>query len=132
LRILLDSHICFWLALKRERLSTIEFGTIADPANDIAFSSVTIWELSIKWEKRFVSGVRKGQANPKDVLRSLIDMQVLAIDLTAELAAATLQTPIAHRDPFDGLLLAVAQETGRKLLTRDNALRGHPLAYFAE
>ena len=34
-----------------------------------------------------------------------------------------------HSDPFDELLLTVAQETSRKLLTRDEKLRGHPLAF---
>ncbi len=52
--------------------------------------------------------------------------------LSAEICASALSTPIAHKDPFDDLLLTIAQETGRKLLTRDEKLRGHPLAFHAD
>ena len=104
---------------------------IVDPDNDLAFPSIAIWELSIKWEKRFVSGMRKGEANPNDVLEALRSMPISSVDLTCEMAAAVLRDSPPHRDPFDRLLLTIAQETNRKLLTRDEALRGHPLAIHA-
>ena len=132
MRLLLDSHYCFWLAMKRDALRPAELGVIIDPENEIAFPSVAIWELQIKWEKRFVSGVRKGEANPEDVLDYLREVEIPSVDLTCELAVASLREPIIHRDPFDALLLTIAQETGRKLLTRDEKLRGYPLAYHAD
>ena len=118
--------------MKRDALSVAELGSILEPDNDISFPSVAIWELRIKWEKRFVSGMRKGAASPEDVLQYLRSAEIPAIDLTCELASATLQDPIPHRDPFDALLLTIAQETGRKLMTRDEKLRGHQLAYHAD
>lgn len=118
--------------MKRDRLAPAELAVLVEPENDIAFASAAIWELRIKWEKRFVSGARKGEANPSDVLTYLRDLEMPAIDLTPEIAAASLFEPIAHSDPFDDLLLTVAQETGRKLFTRDAKLRGHPLAYHAD
>lgn len=132
MRLLLDSHFCFWFALRREQLSAKEQAIIYEADNDLAYSSVAIWELRIKWEKRFVSGERKGEANPGDVLTYLRRVEMPAIDLTPELAASELREPIAHSDPFDALLLTIAQETDRKLLTRDAALRGHPLAFHAD
>ena len=100
--------------------------------NDLAFSSVSIWELRIKWDGRYISGERKIDASPNDVLDGLRAVTIAAVDLTPELAATPLQTPITHGDPFDALLLTIAQETGRKLLTRDEKLRGHPLAFHAD
>lgn len=132
MKLLLDSHYCFWLALKRERLTPAELAVILEPDNDLAFPSVAIWELRIKWEKRFVSGARKGEASPTDILSYLRDLELPAIDLTPELAAAELREPTGHGDPFDALLLTIAQETSRKLLTRDKKLRGHPLAFHAD
>lgn len=131
MRLLLDSHFCFWLALKPDAISAGELAAIVEPDNDIAFPSVAIWELRIKWEKRFVSGERKGEASPEDVLRYLRSAEILSVDLTSEFAAAALHIAMQHSDPFDRLLLTIAQETGRKLLTRDDKLRGHPLAYHA-
>ena len=109
-----------------------ELAVVLGPDNEIAFTSVAIWELRIKWDRRFVSGERKGEANPSDVLGYLREIKLPAIDLTPELAGASLHTPTGHADPFDTLLLTIAQETGRKLLTRDKKLRGHPMAFHAD
>jgi PIN domain nuclease of toxin-antitoxin system len=132
LKLLLDTHYCLWLTFRRDRLQVQELSAIIEPDNEIAFSSVSIWELQIKWESRYVSGERKGEVSPIDVLYGLRQIEFLEINLTSDLAAATLQQQLAHSDPFDSLLLTIAQETGRKLLTRDTRLRGHPLAYHAD
>ena len=129
MRLLLDSHFCLWLALKPDRLSILELATILEPDNDIAYPSVALWELRIKWDARFVSGERKGEANPTDILDALGAAGLVAIDLSPEIAVTPLSVSIPHRDPFDELLHVIAQETGRKLLTRDEKLQGHPLAY---
>jgi PIN domain nuclease of toxin-antitoxin system len=131
LRLLLDSHYCLWLTLRRDRLRVPEFDALIDPNNDLAFSSISIWELRIKWDRRYVSGERRLDASPNDVLDGLRAVRLAVVDLTAELAAAPLRTPIPHGDPFDALLLAIAQETDRKLFTRDERLRGHPQAFHA-
>lgn len=110
----------------------MEVVNILEMDNDLAFSSVSIWELRIKWEKRFVSGQRKGDANPSDVLNYLRRAGIPEIDLTGDLAACELREPMPHSDPFDALLLTIAQETGRKLFTRDTKLRGHPLTFHAD
>ena len=103
-----------------------------DPDHDLAFSSVSIWELRIKWDARFVSGERKGDANPTSILNGLRAVNIASIDLTPDLATCELKTPMAHNDPFDALLLTIAQETDRRLFTRDAKLRGHPLALHAD
>jgi PIN domain nuclease of toxin-antitoxin system len=132
LKLLLDSHFCFWLAIQQDRMRPAELAVVLEPDNEIAFTSVAIWELRIKWDRRFVSGERKGEANPSDVLGYLREIKLPAIDLTSELAGASLHTPTAHADPFDALLLTIAQETGRRLFTRDEKLRGHPMAFHAD
>jgi PIN domain nuclease of toxin-antitoxin system len=47
---------------------------------------------------------------------------------TAAHAAAGLDQPLGHNDPFDELLLVQAPEEGMRLLTRDARLAGHPFA----
>ncbi len=131
MRLLLDSHFAFWLALKRDVLKPVEFAILGDPSNDLFVASVAIWELRIKWERRFVSGARKGEASPADVLDSLRIMGVELVDLDGDTAVATLSDPIAHSDPFDELLLVIAQERGMKLFTRDSKMAGHPLVISA-
>jgi PIN domain nuclease of toxin-antitoxin system len=132
LKLLLDTHIAIWLAIKRERLSPSEFGCLVDPDNQLAVSAVSIWEARIKWNQFFQSGTRKGPVDPSEMLDLVRALGVTVEPLPAEICASTLATPLAHSDPFDDLLLTVAQETGRKLLTRDEKLRGHPLAFHPE
>lgn len=54
-------------------------------------------------------------------------LEILPLD--AETAATPLIIPIAHKDPFDEMLLVQAQQSGARLLTRDRPLLEHPLAF---
>jgi PIN domain nuclease of toxin-antitoxin system len=132
LRLLLDTHIAVWLAIKRERLSKAEFGQLANPDNQLAVSAASIWEARIKWSQFFRSGARKGPVDPGEMLDLVQALGIAVEPLSAEICASTLSTPLAHKDPFDDLLLTIAQETGRKLFTRDVKLRGHPQAFHAD
>lgn len=128
MRLLLDTHVAVWLARADEQLNTAERQLLLDPATQIAFSAVSIWELRLKWNGFYGSGDRKGRARPDDALAVLRRAGYRELPLTAEHAAAELAVPLAHKDPFDELLLVQAQEEGCKLLTRDARLAGHPLA----
>lgn len=132
MRLLLDTHIVLWFATERARLNPGELGAILEPENEIGISAVSIWELKIKWDQRFRSGLHKSPFHPEGLLAAIRDFGISVSPLTAEQCAATLHTPMHHNDPFDALLLSVAQETGRKLLTCDADLRGHPLALHAD
>lgn len=131
MRLLLDTHIALWLAIKRERLSAEELSRLSSPENELTVSAVSIWELRIKWNTYFRSGERKGPVDPAEILDLIQRLNIAVEPLSAEVSATALQVPLGHQDPFDDLLLTIAQETGRKLFTRDEKLRGHPLALHA-
>ena len=94
-------------------------------------SAVSIWEMRLKYHARHPSGARKSPHDPDDAVAMLQEMDVTLIAMTPGHAAATLAHPLDHRDPFDELLLAQAQEEGLRLLTVDRLLAGHPLAVTA-
>jgi PIN domain nuclease of toxin-antitoxin system len=131
LRLLLDTHIALWVSTEHESLSRGELATLIDPANELAVSAVSIWEMRIKWESRFRSGERKEPTNPLALLVALEALGLPVEPLDAVQAGTALNVPLQHNDRFDVLLLTIAQETGRKLLTRNEKLRGHPLAFHA-
>lgn len=132
MRLLLDTHIVLWLATEREKLSPTELGWIVDPDNEFMISAVSVWELRIKWHSFFASGERKGPIDPARLLYLLGAMKLEVEPLATVHAAAPLRSPLQHSDPFDDLLLTIAQETGRLLLTRDTRLRGHAQAIHAD
>ena len=127
--ILLDTHIAVWAASDLALLRPAELAVILEPDNEIVVSAVSIWEMRIKWSKRFRTGERKGPIDPPEMLRALRDMNVVVLPLIAEHASADLRVALDHGDPFDNLLLTIAQELNGRLLTRDADLRDHPLAY---
>ena len=131
MRLLLDTHLAFWLAFERGRFSDAEFRLISDERNPVAVSAVSLWELRLKWQRVFFSGQRKGPIHPAQLADALERSNVPIIDLTGAAAVAELQPPLDHSDPFDELLLAQAQHEGYRLLTRDAKLASHSIALVA-
>ncbi len=129
MKLLLDTHIAYWLAVERDALTGHEMATLVSADQTLIVSAVSIWELRLKWHSFHRSGARKGPGDPMPVLGALTRMGVSIIPLDAQTAAAPLLVPIDHKDPFDELLLVQAQQEGARLLTRDRALLTHPLAY---
>ena len=131
MRLLLDTHFVFWLGVAPERLTDAEQALVGRDDSWLFASVVSLWELRVKWERRFVSGARKGPAHPAEVLSSLRRNRIEILDLTATATVTDLQPAIEHGDPFDLLLLTQAQQGGYRLLTRDEKLASHPIALVA-
>jgi PIN domain nuclease of toxin-antitoxin system len=129
LRLLHDTHIVVWAALDRDALTEPERRLLARADTPMVLSAVAVWELRLRWHSFRTSGERKGPVDPAAVVAA-IDWEFLP--LTAGHAAAEPSRPLRHKDPFDELLLVQAQEGGRRLLTRDIQLAGHPLAVIGE
>jgi len=125
--LLLDTHFAFWVVADRDRLTGAELELVAG-ANELVISSVSLWELRLKWHRLHPSGARKGPVDPGDLLEAISRGPYVLLSLTPGHAVVPLATPLQHSDPFDELLLAQAQAEGLRLLTRDRALLGHPLA----
>ena len=128
MRLLLDTHIVVWTALDPGALTQAERHLMSAAEMPLFVSAVTIWELRLKWHRFNPAGRRKGPIGPGSILAVALAAGWTLLPLSARHAAADLQVPIAHTDPFDELLLVQAQEEGLRLLTRDGKLTGHPLA----
>ena len=129
MKLLLDTHFIIWLSTKQSAISPIEWEILNRPSHQIVASAVSIWEIRIKYNATYVSGERKGKTDPMLAAAYLDSLEIPIIPLDAQTAATPLLVPIAHKDPFDELLLVQAQQSGARLLTRDRSLLGHPLAY---
>jgi PIN domain nuclease of toxin-antitoxin system len=131
LRLLLDTHIAFWLASDRLRLKPQEWALLQRPDVDLFLSAVAIWELRLKWGKLYSSGIPKGPISPVAALAVFTQLKLPIIPLLPEIAAAPLNQPMRHKDPFDELMLVHAQQLDMRLLTRDGKLKDHPLTISA-
>ena len=129
MRILLDTHFLVWGATDASRLTPDERLILGDPGVEIICSTVSLWELRLKWNSVTPAGARKGPIAPETLLGVAQRAGWTVLPLSPEHAVATLEAPVAHKDPFDELLLVQAQVEGMRLLTRDKALLAHPLVY---
>jgi PIN domain nuclease of toxin-antitoxin system len=125
--LLLDTHYVYGLSGSPGTISDREAEFLTTYSQPFVVSAVSIWEIRLKWSNFDATGKRKGPADPKRVLEVLTTDFVDFLLLTPAHAAVELQVPIAHKDPFDELLLAQAQAEGLRLLSRDRMLVGHPL-----
>ena len=131
MRILLDTSYLYKLMQASGLISDIEREIFAGREAQFHVSAVSIWEMRLKFRALYPSGERKSPYDPTDVVAALERQDVTFLTMTARHAASDLETPIAHRDPFDELLLVQAQEEGLRLLTADRQLISHPLAITA-
>jgi PIN domain nuclease of toxin-antitoxin system len=129
--LLLDTHIAIWAALAPAALSEAERRMMRDADAPLVLSAVAVWELRLKWHSFDISGARKGPIAPDAILSFAAALDWTFLALTHRHAVAALACPLAHKDPFDELLLVQAQLEGLRLLTRDGKLAGHSCAVLA-
>ena len=128
MRILLDTSYLYDLMETRGRFSDNERRFLSEQEAQLFVSSVSIWEMRLKYRAHHPSGQRKSPFNPNDVVAMVRGLNLTILPMTIQHAAGELDSPIPHRDPFDELLLVQAQEENLRLLTTDRRLIGHPLA----
>jgi PIN domain nuclease of toxin-antitoxin system len=118
MRILLDTHILLWALTDPQRLDQATAAALIDPANDVRFSTASIWEIAIKHRLG-----RTDFPNPPDLIAQTARRSGFA-ELPISLAAAAMvaSLPSHHRDPFDHLLLAQAMTEPARLYTADAVL----------
>jgi len=118
LNLLLDTHLLLWAASEPQRLSAKARAMLLDSANQLVFSSASLWEISIK------NGLARSNFNvdPRRLWRLLLVNGYLELPVTSEHTVALTDLPPLHQDPFDRILIAQARVEGLTLLTADKAL----------
>lgn len=117
---LLDSHTLLWALSNPTKLSSKVIAILEEPANDIFVSSVTFWEISLKYS---LGKLDLNGSSPDEL-----------IDLTKETGFDFLPLlPIEaagyhnlnadwHRDPFDRMLIWQAIKNNLILLSKDKSI----------
>ena len=116
MRILLDAHVVIWAVDEPSKLGIEAVVALQDPANELIFSSGSIWELAIK--------LSLGKLKLSLPYRQWIETAIADLGLTLlpiGLEHAEMQTRLSfhHRDPFDRLLVAQASVEGVPLISAD-------------
>lgn len=93
---------------------------LENDASDVAVGATTIWEIAIKIARGKLADIRTdGHAHLVDMLEAQgFDL----VSLDAETAEQAASLPPLHADPFDRALVALAQRSGRTVLTSDKMI----------
>lgn len=115
MNLLLDTHLLLRAASEPQRLSAKARALLLDPANQLIFSSASLWEITIK------SGLERSDFNvdPRRLWRMLLVNGYRELSVTSEHTVAVNDLPPLHKDPFDRILVAQARVEGLTLLTAD-------------
>jgi PIN domain nuclease of toxin-antitoxin system len=115
-KLLLDTHVLLWVRGDPDRLKSDTRGILADPANEVFVSVVSLWELLIK------SRVGKLNVDIDVMIAGMAPaskLQLLGITPHHLRALNGLPFYPQHRDPFDHLIIAQAISDGMTLVTQD-------------
>jgi PIN domain nuclease of toxin-antitoxin system len=113
--LLLDTHVVLWWLADDPALPD-EIKDQLDHEPDALVSAATIWEVAIKQ----AIGKLPEPAGLPELVR---DSGFAQLPISARHAITAARLPLIHRDPFDRMLVAQAQEEHLTLVTRDARCR---------
>jgi PIN domain nuclease of toxin-antitoxin system len=125
-RFLLDTQIIYAVLQDTTHELPTEIVDLLHDEEHLIFVSVTsLWEIVIKWRIGKL-GLNSDIAMLPNAIRSF-GFEVLTI--TEQQVLAPIDPEIAHRDPFDRLLLSICLADDMELVTTDRILRTHQRAW---
>ncbi|CUS05122.2 PilT protein domain protein [Candidatus Promineifilum breve] len=116
MNLLLDTHVFLWAVENNPNLSPAARAAIQDGGNVVYVSAATAWEIAIK------RAIGKLKTPEGDYLEELNLHRFTPLNITTEHALAVEALPPHHKDPFDRMLIAQAQEEHLTIITRDQRL----------
>lgn len=124
MRLLLDTHVFLWAIGNSARLAPDMAAAIVSPANDLALSSVSVWEIAIKRAA--------GRLDfPVERMAELLDrMSVAPLPVTVDHAIEAGALPRHHQDPFDRMIVAQARLENYSLMTEDRCITQYDVPVF--
>jgi PIN domain nuclease of toxin-antitoxin system len=113
LKLLLDTHLLILTAEGENRVAPTARKLTSDPANELFFSTVSLWEIVIK------SGLNRPdfQVDARLLRRGLLDNGYQELPVLSEHAIAVDSLPSRDKDLFDRTLVAQSMLAGMLLLT---------------
>jgi len=122
MRILLDTHYLLWSFIEPSRIQNKHRDYILSQENEVYFSQVSLWEISIKYNlgKLLLNG-----GHPEKLYEAIQNSFLLCKQIENEELITFYKLSIAHRDPFDRLLIWQAINADMFLLSSDKRIGGY-------
>jgi len=123
MKAILDTHAFLWAIAGDRRMSPKAHDLFIGPS-DLVLGVASIWEILIK--------VQLGKLNlPRPagpfVIRKLAENRIETLPIALDHSLAFEGLPMHHRDPFDRMLIAQAQEENLPIITADPVFSRYPV-----
>lgn len=124
MKLLLDSNAYIWAITRPAELSTPARQAIEDPENQRFVSVVSLWEMTVKLSVGKLS-------LPTNYMDGVDHIGAALLPITVPHLRQVQLLPLHHRDPFDRMLIAQAQEESLTIVTRDRHFRAYGVSLLA-
>jgi PIN domain nuclease of toxin-antitoxin system len=116
---LLDTHILLWSFFEAKRLSENVKTILLDEENDIYYSPINLWEISIKYSlnKLDLKGL-----TPEEFYEELDNSYYLCKNIDNNDIVSNYHLPFLHKDPFDRFLIWEALQNDFIFITVDGSI----------
>lgn len=131
MKLLLDTHAFLWAAFSPRKLSARVRAAVVDGENTVAVSSLSFWELSLKFS---LGKIALEGCTPDELPGVARQMQFDILEADADDMASFHALPrLAHKDPFDRMIIWQAIRQGWTLVSKDHsfdAYKSHGLTVW--
>ena len=117
---LIDTHILLWWLFDDPKLDTDCREIIRNPNNRILVSSVSAWEIATKYR---IGKLPEAKELVEQYPQILHQAKFIELTITNAHALRAGSLPIAHRDPFDRMIMAQAELESLPVITYDKAFQ---------
>jgi PIN domain nuclease of toxin-antitoxin system len=124
MKYLLDTHAFLWFVSDDGRLSSKAGAIIKNSKNEVFFSAVSAWELSIK--------IKLGRLTIEEelgpfIIKQLSENNFSTLSITLFHSIYTLKLADIHKDPFDRMLIAQSQVEDMPLISKDKNIKKYKI-----
>lgn len=125
MRLLLDTHALIWAAIDDPRLGRAARDAIDDLNNEVWASAASAMEIATKFR---LGKLPEAALLARDFAGRIAAADYRGLPITVAHAAQAGALPIAHKDPFDRLLIAQALSEQLLLVSNERLFDGFGVA----
>jgi PIN domain nuclease of toxin-antitoxin system len=116
----IDTHILLWWLFDDPKLDTTCRDIIRNPDHRIIVSSASAWEIATKYR---IGKLPEAKQLVEQYSQILHQAKFIELAITSAHALRAGSLPIAHRDPFDRMIMAQAELESLPVITYDAAFQ---------
>lgn len=122
MKYLLDTHILLWIAYEEQKISKKVKGILASSENQIFISSVSLWEISLKYNSGKLDLKHYTPETLMEGFMLFFDYEPLDLKISDTQSFYQLNA-VHHQDPFDRMLIWQALRYNICLITDDEQIQ---------